>query len=148
MKAILADLRARLRQCEGVLVDSNVLLDIAISDPNWALWSEGALAACGEHVPLVINQIIYAEVSVNYDSVEAVNTAFPASYYHRQPLPWDAGFLAGKCFVDYRRRGGTRTSPMPDFYIGAHAAIARLAILTRDPRRYRNYFPSVKIVAP
>jgi predicted nucleic acid-binding protein len=138
----------RLRKCSGVLVDSNVLLDIAYDDANWGNWSRAAVMECAEHTPLVINPIIYAEISVGYTSIEALEGAFPAFFFERQPLPWSAAFLAGKCFVDYRRRGGARTSAMPDFYIGAHAAIARLALLTRDVSRYRSYFPTVEILAP
>ena len=96
----------------------------------------------------MINPIIYAEVSVGFTTIEALDASFPALVYDRQPLPWRAGFLAGKCFAAYRRRGGTRTVPLPDFYIGAHAAIARLALLTRDVSRYRSYFPTVEILAP
>jgi len=148
MKAALAGLPERLRKSTGVLVDSNVLLDIATNDPSWGDWSGAALAECAEHASLVINPIIYAEVSVSYTTVEALDAAFPASLYDRQALPWEAGFLAGKCFVAYRRRGGRRTTTLPDFYIGAHAAIARLALLTRDVSRYRSYFPTVEILAP
>jgi predicted nucleic acid-binding protein len=96
----------------------------------------------------VINPIIYAEVSVNYATVEALDAAFPMSLIDRQALPWEAGFLAGKCFAAYRRRGGPRIVPLPDFYIGAHAEIACLALLTRDVSRYRSYFPTVEILAP
>jgi predicted nucleic acid-binding protein len=97
---------------------------------------------------MVINPIIYAEVSAGYSAIEAVDAVLPAALYQREPLPWEAGFLAGKCFLLYRRRGGARTSPLPDFYIGAHAAIGRLALLTRDAIRYRSYFPKVEILAP
>lgn len=141
-------LRARLGGCRGVLVDSNVLLDISTEDPNWSDWSGRALAECAEHATLIVNPIIYAEVSIRYTTIEALDAALPANLYQREPLPWEAGFLAGKCFLLYRRRGGLRNSPLPDFYIGAHAAIGRLALLTRDPARYRSYFPKVEILAP
>ena len=141
-------LQARLRSCRGVLVDSNVLLDIATNDPNWGDWSARALAAATEHATLIINPIIYAEVSIGYTTIEGLNAALPATLYLREPLPWEAGFLAGKSFLLYRRRGGSRTSPLPDFYIGAHAAIGGLALLTRDASRYRSYFPRVEILAP
>ena len=131
-----------------MLVDSNVLLDVATNDPVWADWSAHALAEAAEHVALIINPIIYAEVSIGYTAVEALDAALPTALYQREPLPWEAGFLAGKSFLRYRRRGGLRTSPQPDFYIGAHAAIGRLALLTRDPAPYRSYFPSVEILAP
>jgi predicted nucleic acid-binding protein len=144
----LTDLRARLRACRGVLVDSNVLLDIATGDPHWSGWSGSALAECAEHGTLIINPIVYAEVSIRYTTIEALDAALATNLYQREPLPWEAGFLAGKSFLLYRRRGGSRTSPLPDFYIGAHAAIGRLALLTRDAARYRSYFPKVEILAP
>jgi predicted nucleic acid-binding protein len=144
----LTDLRGRLRACRGVLVDSNILLDIATCDPDWSGWSEMALAECAEHRTLIINPIIYAEVSIRYTTIEALDAALATDLYQREPLPWEAGFLAGKSFLRYRRLGGSRTSPLPDFYIGAHAAIGRLALLTRDAARYRSYFPKIEILAP
>ncbi len=143
-----ANLPGRLKDCRGVLVDSNVLLDVATNDPNWGEWSARALAEVAEHAALIINPIIYAEVSIGFSTIEALDAAMPAALYRREALPWEAGFLAGKCFLRYRRRGGPRQSPLPDFYIGAHAAIGRLALLTRDAARYRSYFPSVEIIAP
>ena len=147
MNPAISGLPKRLQGCAGVLVDSNVLLDIAYDDPNWGDWSRGALSECAEHAILVINPIIYAEVSVGFTSIEALDASFPALLYERQPLPWQAAFQAGKCFLDYRRRGGKRTSTLPDFYIGAHAAVSRLALLTRDASRYRSYFPAVEVLA-
>jgi predicted nucleic acid-binding protein len=141
-------LQSRLSACRGVLVDSNVLLDIATNDPDWGDWSAHALSEAAEHATLIINPIIYAEVSIGYTTIEALDAAVPATVYQREPLPWEAGFLAGKSFLRYRRRGGGRTSPLPDFYIGAHAAIGRLALLTRDAARYRSYFPTVEVLAP
>jgi predicted nucleic acid-binding protein len=138
----------RLSGCRGVLVDSNVLLDVATNDPNWGDWSARALADAAEHTMLIIDPIVYAEVSIGYATIEALDAALPAALYQREPLPWEAGFLAGKSFLLYRRRGGLRTSPLPDFYVGAHAAVARLALLTRDEARYRTYFPKVEILAP
>ena len=142
------DLESRLRACCGVLVDSNVLLDVDTSDPHWGDWSARMLAEVAEHSTLIINPIIYAEVSAGYDTVEALDAALPTTLYRREPLPCEAGFLAGRCYLLYRRRGGVRTSPMPDFYIGAHAAIGHLALLTRDAARYRSYFPTVEIFSP
>ena len=139
---------ARLRNCRGVLVDSNVLLDIATNDARWSAWSEGALAECSEHAALIVNPIVYAEVSIGFTTIEALNAALPGDIYRRDPLPWEAGFLAGKCFLAYRRLGGQRKAPMPDFYIGAHAAIERLALLTRDAARFRTYFPTVELLSP
>ena len=132
----------------GVLVDSNVVLDIATQDSFWYSWSAQAVRECGNYAPLMINPIIYAEASSSYQTIEALDAALPSSIYFRQQLPWEAGVLAGKCFVEYRRRGGQRRSPLPDFYIGAHAAIAGLALLTRDASRYRSYFPKLLVLAP
>jgi predicted nucleic acid-binding protein len=103
---------------------------------------------CAEHAALFINPIVYAEVSAGYGTIEALDASLPASIFQRRALPWEAGFLAGKCFLDYRRRGGQRSTPLPDFYIGAHAAVERLALLTRDANRYRTYFPSTEILSP
>jgi len=144
----ITSLQARLSACRGVLVDSNVLLDVATNDPNWSGWSGRALAESAEHTTLIINPIIYAEVSIGYTTIEALDVALPTTLYQREPLPWEAGFLAGKCFLLYRRRGGLRNSPLPDFYIGAHAAIGHLALLTRDAARYRSYFPRIQIISP
>ena len=141
-------LRARLSRCRGVLVDSNILLDVATNDPDWGDWSAAALAEVAEHTTLFINPIIYAEVSIGYTTIETLDAVLPATLYQREPLPWEAAFLAGKSFLHYRRLGGARTSPLPDFYIGAHAAIGRLALLTRDAARYSSYFPKVEILAP
>jgi predicted nucleic acid-binding protein len=132
----------------GTLVDSNVILDVLTEDAAWGDWSASMLAETARTGPLAINPIIYAEVSIRFDRIEDLDDALPLRYYRRLPLPWEAGFLAGQCFVAYRRRGGPRRSPMPDFYIGAHAAIAGFALLTRDARRYRQYFPTLRIIAP
>lgn len=131
-----------------MLVDSNILLDVATEDPEWAEWSGRALAECADRTTLILNPIVYAEVSIGFTTIEALDAALPRASYNRESLPWEAGFLAGKCFLAYRRRGGTRTTPLPDFYIGAHAAIERLALLTRDAARYRTYFPRLEILAP
>lgn len=145
---VLANLRKRLRNCRGVLVDSNILIDVATDDPNWGEWSSQALAECAEQTALIINPIIYAEVSIGYSAIEELNAALPLSLYARESLPWEAGFLAGKCYLEDRRRGGPRGSPLPDFYIGAHAAIERLALLTRDSSRYSTYFPRLEVLGP
>lgn len=144
----LDNLESRLRNRRGVLVDSNVLLDVATNDAQWADWSAHALAECADRTALIINPIVYAEVSIGFSSIEALDAALPLASYAREALPWEAGFLAGKCFLSYRRRGGQRASPLPDFYIGAHAAIERLALLTRDAARYRTYFPKLEILGP
>lgn len=148
MKPVLSRLPARLGTRREVLVDSNILLDIATNDVTWSEWSANALAECAEHAALLINPIIYAEVSVGFSTIEALDTALPGRVYRREPLPWEAGFLAGKCFLTYRKSGGVRNSPLPDFYIGAHAAIENLALLTRDAARYRTYFPKVEVLSP
>ena len=129
----------------GVLVDSNVLLDVITQDPVWYEWSAAALEECGSTSALYLNPIIYAEVSVGYARIEDLEAALPKAL-HRLPLPWEAAFLAGKAFLRYRRRGGARTSTLPDFFIGAHAAVSGLRLLTRDDRRYRSYFPRVEFV--
>lgn len=148
MRTALPNLAARLHHCRGVLVDSNILLDLATNDPNWGEWSGYALAECAELTTLVINPVIYAEVSIAFSTIEALNAALPIASYVRAPLPWEAGFLAGKCFLAYRQRGGLRHTPLPDFYIGAHAALEKLALLTRDATRYQTYFPTVEILGP
>ncbi|HEY5088005.1 MAG TPA: type II toxin-antitoxin system VapC family toxin [Gemmatimonadaceae bacterium] len=130
----------------AVLVDSNVILDVATEDRAWFAWSAAALQDSANVSVLVINPIVYAEVSVRYATIEALEAALVG--LRRDPLPWEGAFLAGKAFLQYRRRGGMRTSTLPDFYIGAHAAIAGMTLLTRDPRRYRTYFPTLEIIAP
>jgi predicted nucleic acid-binding protein len=106
------------------------------------------LARCAEGGMLIINPIIYAEISIGFERIEELDEVLPADSFRRDPLPWEAAFLAGKCFLDYRRRGGSRRSPLPDFYIGAHAAVAGLPLLTRDARRYRTYFPHLSLLTP
>jgi predicted nucleic acid-binding protein len=130
------------------LVDSNVLLDLLTEDEEWQDWSAAALERCAEAGRLIVNPIIYAEVSIGFDAIEDLDAALPASYFTREPLPWPAAFLAGKAHAAYRRRGGARRQPLPDFYIGAHAAIAGYTLLTRDARRYRTYFPKLRLIAP
>ena len=128
------------------LVDANVLLDILTEDDHWFEWSEGALVAAAGRGTLAINPIIYAEVAVGFATIEELDEAL--AEFVRLSLPYDAGFLAARCFVSYRRAGGARRSPLPDFYIGAHAAVSGLELLTRDAARYRTYFPRLTIVAP
>jgi hypothetical protein len=132
----------------ATLIDSNVLLDVLLPDPQWSDWSSEALSATRRDGRLMINPVIYAEVSTGYSSVELLERALPREVFHRDPLPWSAAFLAGKAFLAYRRRGGARRSPLPDFFIGAHAAVAGYRLLTRDATRYRTYFPTLKLVAP
>jgi predicted nucleic acid-binding protein len=133
---------------KATLVDSNVLIDVLSADSAWGEWSSRALAALGSEGPLVVNAVIYAEVSQRYSRKELLDHEMPADVFIRANIPWSAAFLAGKAFVDYRRRGGSRRSPLPDFFIGAHAAVEELRLLTRDASRYRTYFPTVTLVAP
>ena len=133
---------------DGVLVDSNVLLDLLEEDPVWYDWSSTNLQKIADTARLIINPVIYAEISVGFQRIEEIEEALPSGTFERHPLPWEAAFLAGKCFLRYRKLGGTRRSPLPDFFIGSHAAVAGLTLLTRDASRYRTYFPSLSLIAP
>ena len=130
------------------LIDSSVVLDIVTDDPAWGDWSADALAQARDDGRLVINPIVYAEVSTGFKRIEDLEETIPASDFEREPLPYQAGFVAGKAFLIYRKRGGVRHSPLPDFYIGAHAAVSGYRLLTRDASRFRTYFPSVELIAP
>ena len=130
------------------LVNSSVVLDIVTDDPAWGDWSADALAQARDDGRLVINPIVYAEVSTGFERIEDLDETIPASDFEREPLPYQAGFVAGKAFLMYRKRGGVRHSPLPDFYIGAHAAVRGYHLLTRDASRFRTYFPSVELIAP
>jgi predicted nucleic acid-binding protein len=123
-----------------------VLLDVITHDKAWASWSENALRKAAEHSTLAINPIIFAEVSIKFARIEDADAAL--ADFAREPLPYEAGFLTGKAFLAYRKRGGTKRPPMPDFYVGAHAVVARMALLTRDAARYRTYVPALSIIAP
>jgi predicted nucleic acid-binding protein len=131
-----------------ILVDSNVILDIVTEDKKWFPWSSQALAKYAETHTLIINPIIYAEVSVGFDRIEDVEEVLPSAFFRRDPIPWEAAFLAAKCFLAYCRRKGKKGSPLPDFFIGAHAAVLGIPLLTRDIARYRTYFPKLKIITP
>lgn len=132
----------------GTLVDTNVLLDVLTEDKVWLSWSLDALATAAEVGPLLINPIIYGEVSTRFTRIEDLDEALPAQDFRRAELPWEAAFLAGKALRDYRRRSGAKSSTLPDFFIGAHAAVDDLSLLTRDARRVRTYFPTVRLIAP
>jgi predicted nucleic acid-binding protein len=132
----------------ATLVDSNVILDILTEDAEWLSWSAAALAKQADIGPLVVNPLVYAEVAARFDRIEDLEEALPEGYFVRQALPWEAAFLAGRSFIRYRRKGGQRRSPLPDFYIGAHALVGRMTLLTRDARRYRTYFPTLRLIAP
>ena len=131
-----------------VLVDSNVILDVFTQDPRWFDRSAAVLARMAGDHELIVNPIVYAEVSVGFERIEELEAALPGESFRREPLPWEAGFLAGKCFVRYRRAGGSRRAPLPDFYIGAHAAVRGIPLLTRDAARYRTYFPRLELILP
>lgn len=131
-----------------ILVDSNVLLDIFTKDQHWFEWSSNTLAEAAEHDLLYINPIIYSEISIGFERIEELEDALPLDYIYRDDLSYEAAFLAGKCFMKYRKAGDTKRSPLADFYIGAHAAIRGWSILTRDKGRYQTYFPKLMVIAP
>lgn len=131
-----------------MLVDTNVLVDVLEDDPTWADWSVAQLRAQAQIHRLVINPVIYAELSLTFSTVEALDHALSALQIPVVDIPRPALFLAGKAFVKYRRQGGTKSNVLADFFIGAHAAVAGLPVLTRDVRRYTTYFPSIELVSP
>lgn len=132
----------------ATLVDSNVLIDVLVDDPRWGGWSDGVLIDALEEGPVFVNQVVYSEISLGFPTIEECDIALDVQGVERIPLPWPAAFLAGRAFRDYRRRGGTKRSPLPDFFIGAHAAVEGLRLLTRDPSPYRTYFPTVQLIVP
>jgi hypothetical protein len=132
----------------AVLIDSNVLIDIFTQDKEWFSWSSQMLQELADVQKLYINPIIYSEISVCFETIEALENVLPTSYIHRDNLPYEACFLAGKCFLKYRKQGGQKTSPLPDFLIGAHAAVKQWTLITRDKGRYTTYFPSVTLITP
>ena len=131
----------------AILVDTNILVDAFTANPIWGAASAAALESLADRATLVINPIIYAELSAGVATMEALNK-FLGSEFRRDSLPWEAAFLAGKAYSQYRRRGGVKTSPLSDFFIGAHAAVMQMQILTRDPKRYAAYFPTVELISP
>ncbi len=131
-----------------LLVDTNVLIDVLEDDPDWSDWSISQLRAQAQVHPLAINPVIYAELSLAFDSHDALDTAIAGMELALADIPRPALFLAGKAFVRYRREGGTRQNVLADFFIGAHAAVQGWPLLTRDVLRYRNYFPTVRLIAP
>ncbi len=131
-----------------ILVDSNVIIDVLTRDPSWQAWSEAALSDAADRDEVAINPIIYAEIASGFATMSDLDRHLGAGAFRRLVLPYEAGFVAGRAFVEYRRRGGVRTSPLPDFYIGAHAAVSGLSLLTRDTRRYAGYFPKVRLISP
>ena len=131
-----------------MLVDTNVLVDVLQNDPDWVDWSIAQLRAQSQIHRLIINPIVYAELSLTFSSVEALDRVLADMVLPVVEVPKPALFLAGKAFVQYRRRGGQQSNVLADFFIGAHAAVARLPVLTRDAQRYHSYFPSVRLVTP
>ena len=132
----------------GVLIDSNVLIDIITEDSKWFSWSADQLEDCASNCSVYINKIIYAEVSIGYKKIEDLENALSHSFIERLTIPWEAAFLAGKAYLKYRRNGGIKTMPLPDFFIGAHALISNLHLLTRDSKRFKHYFPQLKLITP
>jgi predicted nucleic acid-binding protein len=132
----------------GFLLDANVLLDIATADATWLAWSEGQFRVAAALGPVLINPLIYTEIAPAFATQSDLDQWLDPSVFQRLPLPYEAGWLAAQAFVKYRRAGGSRNSPLPDFYIGAHAEIHGLTLVTRDATRYRSYFPSVVLITP
>jgi hypothetical protein len=133
---------------KGVLVDSNIILDLFLDDPRWADWSESTLEELSRARALLICPVVYAEVSIAFSRIEELESAIARAGFQMAETPREALFLAGKAFLEYRRRKGPRPHPLPDFFIGAHAAVMGLDLVTRDPRRYRSYFPTVRLICP
>lgn len=131
-----------------IMIDSNVILDIITQDPKWSSWSQKIIQTYCERQKLLINAIIYAEVSINFEKIEDLEEILSNKYFECAPISLEVAFLAGKCFVKYKRNGGHRPSPLPDFFIGAHASILGIPLITRDPQPYKTYFPKLKLVYP
>jgi predicted nucleic acid-binding protein len=131
-----------------LLVDTNVILDVAGNDARWADWSQQQLEIASRRYTLLINPVIYAELSIAYERIEQLEHMLARGGFRVEPVPREALFLAGKAFLQYRRKSGAKTGVLPDFFIGAHAAVAGVPLLTRDTRRYRTYFPKLALVSP
>jgi hypothetical protein len=130
------------------MVDSNVLIDVIENDPRWVDWSITQLEAAMLAGGLVINPIIYAEIAAGFDDIESLEAAIAPFGLIRESMPWEAAFMTSQAYQRYRKRGGSKRSPMPDFYIGAHASLGGYRLLTRDPQRYRDYFAKLEVIAP
>jgi predicted nucleic acid-binding protein len=135
-------------QGSGYLIDSNVLIDIVTHDADWYEWSADVLGRALRTSAVYMNPLVYAEVSTQFSDIDELDLALPSAVIRREALPYGAAFLAAKAFVAYRRRGGDRRSPLPDFYIGAHAVVRNLTLVTRDVRRYRQSFPTLRLISP
>jgi predicted nucleic acid-binding protein len=133
---------------KGVLVDSNVILDVFLNDLKWADWSESKLEEYSDHTSLYINSIIYSEISIGFELIEDLESAISKAGFQLLEIPKEALFLAGKAYIKYKRRKGVKKTPLPDFFIGAQAAVLDLELLTRDVSRYQSYFPTVKLITP
>ena len=133
---------------KGVLVDSNIILDVFLNDPNWADWSESMLEECAQNSLLYINSIIYSEISIGFELIEHLESAVTKAGFQMLEIPKEALFLAGKAYLKYKKRKGIKRTPLPDFFIGAHAAVLNLDLITRDVSRYLTYFPSLKLITP
>ena len=132
----------------GILVDSNIILDVFTDDPHWADWAESTLEECSNFSMLYINSIVYSEISIGFDRIEDLESAITKAGFRILDIPKEALFLAGKAYLKYKRSEGAKRSPLPDFFIGAHAAVLNMDLITRDVSRYRSYFPTVKLIAP
>ena len=133
---------------KGVLVDSNIVLDVFTDDPNWADWSESMLEEYSNVSTLYINSIVYSEISIGFNRIEDLESAIIGAGFQMLDFPKEALFLAGKAFLKYKKKRGARSSPLPDFFIGAQAAVLNIALITRDVSRYRSYFPTVNLISP
>ena len=131
-----------------ILVDSNVILDILTTDPKWYQWSANNLSYLSESHSLIINDIIYTEISIGFDKIEDLDDVISESFFKILPIPKSALFLAGKAFLNYKRKNGSKNLVLPDFFIGAHAAILKIPLLTRDISRYKTYFPTIELISP
>ena len=133
---------------KGVLVDSNIVLDVFLNDPKWADWSESKLDEYDQLGALYINSIVYSEISIGFERIEDLESAIAKAGFKMLEIPKEALFLAGKAYLKYKKRKGTKRTPLPDFYIGAQAAVFNLDLITRDVSRYKRYFPTVKLITP
>ena len=133
---------------KGVLVDSNIVLDVFLNDPKWADWSESKLDEYDQSGILYINSIVYSEISIGFDRIEDLESAIARAGFQVLEIPKEALFLAGKAYLKYKKRKGIKRTPLPDFFIGAHAAVQNLDLITRDVSRYQSYFPTVKLISP
>jgi hypothetical protein len=131
-----------------ILVDTNVILDVVLNDPVWGDWSQQQLELASLNATLCINAIIYAELSIAFRQIEELERTLARGQFRMEAIPREALFLAGKTFTKYRKQKGSKTGVLPDFFIGAHAAVAKLPLLTRDKGRYPGYFPTVELIKP